>query len=218
MGKDLGKRIREIRQSKGMTQEKLARKANIPQSSLAELENGKRTTVRFDRICSVADALGVELEYLVRGRENYIDPNLNYLEDRKDHKLIFAKNVNYYLNSQNKTQTDLCNDLGLSTSTVSNWCRGEKLPRMNKLEIVAKYLGVSKSDLLEERKDSDPSSKSENVNYRNIEGIIEFYINESEKELLEPSTEVNRVIYLKGLLEGLHKCKDLVTSEVFKGK
>ena len=214
----LGERIRAIRKRKGLTQEELARKANIPQSSLVELENGKRNDARFDKVCSIADALGIELECLVRETQDYVDPSLEYLQNSKDHKLIFAENINHYLTLQNKTQTDLCNDLGLSSSTVSNWCRGERLPRINKMEMLAKYLGVSKSDLLEERKDSEPSLKSQSINYRNIEGIIEFYINESEKELLEPSTDVNRVIYLKGLLEGLHKCKDLVASEVFRSE
>lgn len=67
-----------------------------------------------------------------------------------DYKLIFAKNLKYYLDINNKTQMDLINDLGLSSSTVSNWCTGLKLPRMNKIEMLSDYFNIRKSDLLED--------------------------------------------------------------------
>lgn len=68
-----------------------------------------------------------------------------------EYKLIFSKNLKYYLEINNKTQNDLVNDLGLSSSTVSNWCTRLKLPRMNKIEMLANYFNISKSDLLEEK-------------------------------------------------------------------
>lgn len=68
-----------------------------------------------------------------------------------EYKLIFSKNLKHYLQINNKTQNDLVNDLGLSSSTVSNWCTGLKLPRMNKIEMLANYFNISKSDLLEDK-------------------------------------------------------------------
>lgn len=50
-----------------------------------------------------------------------------------------------------KTQKDLMTDLGFSSSTVSNWCTGEKLPRMDKVQMLADYLHINKSDLLEDK-------------------------------------------------------------------
>ena len=71
-----------------------------------------------------------------------------------DYKKIFSKNLKKYMQLNNKTQSDLINDLDLSSSTISNWCTGQKLPRMNKIEMLANYFGINKSDLLEE-KDTD---------------------------------------------------------------
>lgn len=69
-----------------------------------------------------------------------------------EYKRIFAQNLNYYLNLYRKNQMDLIKDLNLSSSTVSNWCTGLKLPRMDKIQLLADYFGILKSDLLEEKK------------------------------------------------------------------
>lgn len=66
-----------------------------------------------------------------------------------EHKKIFSKQLNYYLKFNNKKEADLIRDLGYSSSTVSNWCTGKKIPRMDKVEILANYLNINKSDLIE---------------------------------------------------------------------
>lgn len=72
--------------------------------------------------------------------------------DNQVQKEIFAKNLNYWMNNRNKTQMDLMNDLGLSSSTVSDWCNAKKYPRMGTVQMLADYLEILKSDLIEERK------------------------------------------------------------------
>ena len=66
-------------------------------------------------------------------------------------KEVFAKNLKMFLESRGKQPVDIVNDLGIPFSTVSNWINGLKLPRMGKIEMLADYLGVEKSDLLEEK-------------------------------------------------------------------
>ena len=72
-----------------------------------------------------------------------------------DYRQIFSKNLKHYMNLSHKNQMDLMRDLNLSSSTVSNWCTGTKLPRMNKVQMLADYFGIEKSDLIEEKKDTD---------------------------------------------------------------
>lgn len=67
-----------------------------------------------------------------------------------DFKKIFSKNLNDYMYRYNKTQTDLINDLNLNKSTVSTWINGIKIPRMDKIELLANYFGITKADLVEE--------------------------------------------------------------------
>ena len=64
---------------------------------------------------------------------------------------IFSKNLNYYKALNNKSQTDLVNDLGFNKSAVSTWCNGTRLPRMDKVEMLAKYFNINRSDLIEEK-------------------------------------------------------------------
>lgn len=66
-------------------------------------------------------------------------------------KEIFAQNLQHWLKQRNKTQMDLMNDLNLSSSTVSDWCNAKKYPRMGTVQMLADYLGVLKSDLVEEK-------------------------------------------------------------------
>lgn len=70
------------------------------------------------------------------------------------YKAIFAKKLRYYMELNNKNQMDLMNDLNLGSSTVSSWCTGQKLPRIGKIQLLADYFGVNKSDLLEDKPNS----------------------------------------------------------------
>lgn len=76
----------------------------------------------------------------------------------------FARALTYYLALRGKNQQDLINDLGYSSSTVSQWCTGKTVPRMNRIEQISQYLNIDTSDLMRDpeifNKDtftSDPS-------------------------------------------------------------
>lgn len=68
-----------------------------------------------------------------------------------EYRKIFAKNLNRYMQINGKTQADLVKDLKYSSSTISNWCTGQKIPRMDKIEQLATYFGINKSDLIEDK-------------------------------------------------------------------
>lgn len=73
----------------------------------------------------------------------------------EDYRKIFSEKLNFYMNKCGKTQNDLVRDFGYSASTVSDWCNGKKLPRMDKIQALADYFGVEKSDLI----DRNPKSE-----------------------------------------------------------
>lgn len=74
-----------------------------------------------------------------------------------EYKRIFSQNLKYYMELKGKNQIDIMNDLNISSSTVSNWCTGQKLPRMDKIQMLADYLGIKKSDLIEEHSSNEES-------------------------------------------------------------
>ncbi|WP_417176489.1 LexA family protein [Anaerotignum sp.] len=66
-------------------------------------------------------------------------------------KSIFSKNLKYYMDKNNKTQTDIIEDLGINKSTISTWCNGTKMPSMDTIQKLADYFGIKKSNLVEDR-------------------------------------------------------------------
>lgn len=66
-------------------------------------------------------------------------------------KKIFSKNLTEQLYAHGKSQKDLVDFINVSSSTASNWCTGLKLPRMDKIQAIAGWLGINTSDLIEEK-------------------------------------------------------------------
>lgn len=64
-------------------------------------------------------------------------------------KEIFAKNLNYYMSINKKTRVDVCRDLEIPYSTFTDWCNGNIYPRIDKIEMLANYFDIKKSDLVE---------------------------------------------------------------------
>ncbi|MBS6955809.1 MAG: helix-turn-helix domain-containing protein [Enterocloster asparagiformis] len=74
---------------------------------------------------------------------------------------IFSKNLTNQLALHGKNQKDLVDFIHVSSSTVSNWCTGQKLPRMDKIQAIAGWLGINTSDLLEEKSNNSAFAKTD---------------------------------------------------------
>lgn len=66
-------------------------------------------------------------------------------------KKVMATNIKHYMNLKGINQTDLCNALGFKFMTVSDWVNAKSYPRIDKIEKMANYFGISKSDLVESK-------------------------------------------------------------------
>lgn len=66
-------------------------------------------------------------------------------------KEVFARNLQSYMEQSGKTQKELAEIVGVSAPTMHDWLKGKKFPRIDKIEIMADYFGILKSDLIEER-------------------------------------------------------------------
>lgn len=69
-------------------------------------------------------------------------------------KRIFSKNLLHFMEINNKSQVELSKYMGVSTATVSDWCSGKKLPRMDKIQSIAKWFGIDHSDLIKDKSES----------------------------------------------------------------
>lgn len=66
-------------------------------------------------------------------------------------KETFSRNLTYYVEHSGKTQKLIAEDLGIARSVFNEWLKGKKYPRIDKIEMLADYFGLKKSDLIEER-------------------------------------------------------------------
>ena len=63
---------------------------------------------------------------------------------------IFVRNLRYLMNARGISQADICRELGMSSTTVSDWCTGKKYPRVDAMQRLADLLGVMFSTLTTE--------------------------------------------------------------------
>lgn len=68
-----------------------------------------------------------------------------------DNKNIFARNLQRHLDRSGKSRKEVCKALGFNYYTFTDWVNGRKYPRMDKVELLAQYFGILKSDLIEEK-------------------------------------------------------------------
>ena len=67
-------------------------------------------------------------------------------------KAIFSENLNSYIAKSEKTQLEIAKSIGVSPQTFNTWCKGIAIPRMGKVQALADYFNINKSDLIEDKK------------------------------------------------------------------
>ena len=85
-----------------------------------------------------------------------------------EQKRIFSKNLQRLLNNSGKTQAEVAKDIGVSPQTMNTWIRGIAIPRMGKIQKLANYFGVDKSQLIDD-----------------VESINKYYLNEETARIAQ---------------------------------
>lgn len=81
----------------------------------------------------------------------------------KEQREIFQENLLALLNKKDYSQNEVAKRIGVSPQTFNTWCRGIAIPRMSKIQKLADFFGVDKSQLLDKqtKKDNEESIFSE---------------------------------------------------------
>ena len=64
-------------------------------------------------------------------------------------KEIMSQNIQRLMAKYSKDRNDICRDLGFKYTTFTDWVNGNTYPRIDKIELMANYFNVSKSELVE---------------------------------------------------------------------
>ena len=104
-------------------------------------------------------------------------------------KLTMSNNLKRYLKINNITRNQLSESLGISYSTISDWINGKAYPRIDKIEMMANYFGIEKSDLVE-----DKSKQKEKIDIANMVNDLMDNLNSNQALMYsgEPMDEVTK--------------------------
>ena len=125
-----------------------------------------------------------------------------------ENKEIFANNLSFYMKQKGVDRNTLCADLDLKYTTVRDWLKGITYPRIGKIELLANYFNINKSDLIENKISTAQPSDSlleeitntarklntdnKKIVLRTSEELLESQKNEEETKI----NEVSEVIQL----------------------
>ena len=73
-------------------------------------------------------------------------------------KEVFSKNLQMYMERSGKTQKEMAEMMGVTAPTFHEWVKGKKFPRIDKVQKLADYFGILKSDLIEEKQEEKPAN------------------------------------------------------------
>lgn len=66
-------------------------------------------------------------------------------------KEVMAQNIRNLMDQNGVKPKDVCDTLKIPMPTFSDWINAKTYPRIDKIELLANYFGVNKSDLVEEQ-------------------------------------------------------------------
>lgn len=151
--KEIGKKIKLIRQTKNITREDLAKKLNISYSSIEKYEQGLRG-FRVEITNKFAEALGVTINTLL-----------------KDENISLGENIKKLRKNKGLTQDKLSEITKISIASIQRYESGKRQPNIQTLNKIAIALDVPLNELL-----------GTNATTNDIEKKIGTSLNEGDKK------------------------------------
>ena len=103
-------------------------------------------------------------------------------------KEVMASNIRRHIDKLGLNVKDFSREIGVSYSTVRDWANAVTYPRIDKIEMMANYFGVNKSDLVEIKEEASTldkittaASKLEEERQEQVLGYCEDQLSEQER-------------------------------------
>ena len=127
--------------------------------------------------------------------------------------MVMAENIQYYLDKKGINSVKLAEDLGINYTTIRNWIQGRSYPRIDKIEMMANYFGIEKSDLVERRDNKtgenlEPIDLSELAN-TDDDAVWDKLVSSGGRPLTEKDKAMIRLVFADRWDEITQKAKDI---------
>lgn len=118
-------------------------------------------------------------------------------------KETMAKNLKYYVERSGKMQIEIAEAVGVTKSAFTGWIKGKKYPRIDKIELLANYFGIQKSDLIEEKLTDDEKKDNDVL----VDFIVKARMDQDIMYVLESinNMDKSKVELLRHYLDALNK-------------
>ena len=80
---------------------------------------------------------------------------VNNMENSLGNKEVMSRNIKRYMEKNGVTRLEMCAALGVKYTTFSDWVNAKTYPRIDKIELMARYFGITKADLVEDCTERD---------------------------------------------------------------
>lgn len=108
-------------------------------------------------------------------------------------KQIMANNIRAHLDSLGLNAKEFSNRLDFKYSTVLDWLNAKTYPRIDKIEKMANYFGVEKSDLVEEKSNNDLPNKINSIvkqlNTNRQQNVVAYSSKQLKEQMQEEDTK-----------------------------
>ena len=111
----------------------------------------------------------------------------------------FANNLRKYMEEQDKTQADLARYMDVSTATTADWYNGKKIPRVDKLNRIAYWLGIEISVLLGIEQPKDDAATLAKQMVADPDMLALWNLKQESEERFRAYTKAMLALYGKGL-------------------
>ena len=186
----IGDIIRQRRCELGMTQQELSEKMGYnTRSTINKIELGV-SDVSHTKILQFAEVLNVSVEYLMETSSKSEGKCKDEL--KSNNRDVFSDNLCLLMRKSGKSRKDISQAIGVSYYTFSDWCNGKKYPRIEKMELLANYFGVTISELVGNKDvDIETDLSPRNVKNEVLDVIIRLHTDAEFLELVEKMSKLD---------------------------
>lgn len=138
-----GERIKKRREELGLTIEYVSEYTGASVECIQACEDYNNIRFPFIYEDKIFKVLKTTREYLYADKDTPTETSFNS---------IISKNLIYYLNISNMTQTELARRIEVRKTTVSNWVHGLKTPRMDSIDKICEVFNIKHENLLYDKK------------------------------------------------------------------